>query len=235
MATLRQGERARFVQTMFARISERYDLLNAVMSLGRDQNWRRLAARLAAPTPVKLGLDVATGTGDLAVALAERAEQVIGLDFCTPMMEMGESKTSFRRAKDKISLTTGDALGLPFADDTFDCATIGFGIRNIDPPLEAFKEMHRVVQSGGKVVCLEIMRPPKGPVGGLYRLYMNMIVPTLGKWLAKDGEAYRYLSDSVFNFFNPEELKNLMQEAGLKNVRYITLNLGALAIHVGEK
>ena len=235
MATLKERERARFVQTMFARISERYDLLNAVMSLGRDQNWRRLTATLAAPAPLRLGLDVATGTGDLAIALAERAEHVVGIDFCAPMMETGESKISIKKLKGRISLTTGDALKLPFADNTFDCATIGFGIRNIDPPVKAFREMRRVVRDGGKVACLEIMRPPRGPVGALYKVYMDVLIPSLGKWLAKDGEAYRYLSDSVFNFFSPEELKGIMQEAGLENIRYRTLNLGALAIHVGEK
>ena len=235
MATLRQGERARFVQKMFARISERYDLLNAVMSLGRDQSWRRLTARLAAPTPAILSLDVATGTGDLAVALADRSSRVIGLDFCAPMMEIGESKSSYKKVKDRVAFTTGDALRMPFPDNTFDCVTIGFGIRNIDPPIEAFKEMRRVVHKGGRVACLEIMRPSNGPVGSIYKVYMDTIVPSLGRLLAKDGEAYRYLSDSVFNFFRPEELKTVMQDAGLQNIRYVTLNLGALAIHVGEK
>ena len=235
MATLKEGERARFVQKMFARISERYDLLNAVMSLGRDQSWRRFTAKLAAPTPVSFGLDVATGTGDLAVALAERSGRVIGLDFCAPMMEVGESKPSFKKVKDKVAFITGDALRMPFPDNTFDCVTIGFGIRNIDPPIEAFKEMHRVVRHGGRVACLEIMRPSNGPIGGAYKVYMDMIVPNLGRLLAKDGEAYRYLSDSVFNFFRPEELTAVMQEAGLQDVKYVTLHLGALAIHIGEK
>lgn len=235
MATLREGERARFVQKMFARISERYDLLNAVMSLGRDQSWRRLTAKMAAPSPVAFGLDVATGTGDLAVALAERSSRVIALDFCAPMMKVGESKASFERVKDKVAFITGDALKMPFPDNTFDCVTIGFGIRNIDPPLDAFKEMYRVVRQGGRVACLEIMRPSNGLIGGTYKVYMDMIIPSLGRLLSKDGEAYRYLSDSVFNFFRPNELKNVMQEAGLQDVRYVTLHLGALAIHVGEK
>lgn len=235
MTTLREEARARYVQSMFARISRRYDLLNAVMSFGQDKGWRRLAARYAAPSPVRIGLDVATGTGDLAFALAERAERVVGLDFCPSMMELGEVKASSRKVRPKLIFAAGDALKMPFLDDTFDCATIGFGIRNIDPPVAAFKEMRRVVRTGGRVVCLEIMKPSSGLLGGLYRLYMDNVVPNFGKWLAKDHEAYRYLSDSVFNFSGPEEMKDLMYEAGFGDVRYVTLNHGSVAIHIARK
>lgn len=238
MAQLTGQERARYVTRMFARISRRYDLLNTVMTGGRHYAWRRKAARMAVEGLYGLSLDIATGTGDFAFDLARRPEVtgVVGLDFTREMLTIANGKATRQKLFDRTTFTAGDAHSLPFRDDQFICATVGFGVRNfVDLPL-AFREMVRVVRSGGRVVSLEIVRMEgRGPLPRLLPLHFRYVTPWLGALLAGDREAYTYLPNSVESFLSATELARAMSDAGLENVRQSSLGLGAVAIHVGEK
>ena len=238
MAQLKGDERARYVTEMFARISPRYDLMNSVMSGGRHHAWRRMATGMAVEGLKGKALDVATGTGDFAFDLARRSEvsSVVGLDFTREMMELGLPKAESRGLRGCVSFAEGDAHDLPFLDNSFICATVGFGIRNfIDAP-RALSEMARVVEPGGKVVSLEIVRQDgKGPVSRLARFHFRHITPWIGSALAGDREAYTYLPQSAQRFMSASELSEAMEEAGLEVAACKKLALGTVAIHVGRK
>ncbi len=238
MAQLKGGERARYVTEMFARISRRYDLMNSVMSGGRHYAWRRRAAAMAVEGLCGRALDVATGTGDFAFDLARRLEvtSVVGLDFTRDMMELGIPKAERQGVQRSVSFTEGDAHDLPFPDNSFICATVGFGIRNfIDVP-RALSEMARVVAPGGRVVSLEIVRQDgKGPISRLTRFHFRYITPWIGRALAGDREAYTYLPQSAQGFMSASELTDAMRDAGLEVTTYKKLALGTVAIHVGLK
>ena len=238
MAQLKGDRRARYVAGMFARISRRYDLLNTVMSGGRHYNWRRRATALAVEGLSGVALDVATGTGDFAFDLARRPEvtSVVGLDFTREMMRLGVQKAERQGVGRSVSFVEGDAHDLPFRDESFICATAGFGIRNfIDVP-RALKEMARVVAPGGRVVSLEIVRlDGRGPVSRMARLHFRHVTPWLGALLAGDREAYTYLPQSAQGFMSSRELSRAMEDAGLEVAACIELALGTVAIHVGQK
>ena len=238
MAQLRGDRRARYVSGMFARIARRYDLLNTVMSGGRHYNWRRRATALAVEGLSGVALDVATGTGDFAFDLARRPEvtSVVGLDFTREMMRLGVQKAERQGIGRSISFTEGDAHGLPFKDDSFICATAGFGIRNFVDVPRALGEMVRVVAPGGRVVSLEIVRLDGGdPVSRMARLHFRYVTPWLGALLAGDREAYTYLPQSAQGFMSAQELSQAMEDAGLEVTASVELALGTVAIHVGQK
>jgi len=238
LAHLTGQERARYVTRMFARISRRYDLLNAVMSGGRHHAWRRMAARMAVEGLSGPALDVACGTGDFAFELARlpSVSSAIGIDFTREMLDVAEGKSERRRLAQKVRFTLGEAHALPFQDNQFICATVGFGIRNFADVQRALREMARVVVPGGRVVSLEIVRlEGKGPISRLLPLHFRYIAPLLGTLLAGDRQAYTYLPESVEGFLSARELSQAMEEAGLKNVRHKGLALGTVAIHVGQK
>ncbi len=238
MAQLRGPERARYVTGMFARISRRYDLLNSVMSGGLHHAWRRKATAMAVGGLSGMALDVATGTGDFAFDLARRSEvtSVVGLDFTRGMMTIGVQKGLRQGLGSSVSFTEGDAHDLPFADNSFMCATVGFGIRNfIDVP-KALREMARVVVPGGRVVSLEIVRQDgRDPISAMARLHFRYATPLLGGLLAGDREAYTYLPQSAQGFMSATELTDAMTDAGLRVTHCVKLALGTVAIHVGEK
>ncbi len=183
-------------------------------------------------------LDVATGTGDFTFDLLGHSQvsNVVGLDFTRAMLPLAIEKARERGNGARVEFVAGDAHALPFSDDTFICATVGFGVRNfIDVPL-ALHEMQRVVRPGGRVVILEIVRQDGiNPVGKLFPLYFRRVTPWMGALFAGDREAYTYLPESVQGFLSADELAAMMREAGLVNVRYRSLALGTVAIHVGEK
>ena len=185
-----------------------------------------------------VALDVATGTGDFAFDLARRPEvnSVVGLDFTQEMMRLGVEKAERQSVDNSVSFVEGDAHDLPFRDDSFICATAGFGIRNfIDVPA-ALREMVRVVKSGGRVVSLEIVRlDGRGPVSRMARLHFRHVTPWLGALLAGDREAYTYLPQSAQGFMSARELSQAMEDAGLEVTSCIGLALGTVAIHVGQK
>ena len=238
MAHLRGHQRARYVARMFGRISHRYDRLNTVMTAGRHYAWRRMAAELAAAGLQGQAIDVATGTGDFAIALARRPNitQVVGIDFATEMLPIAERKTRKSGLASRVHYMMGDAHALPFPDGRFACATVGFGVRNfIDVP-QALREMARVVRPSGRVAVLEIVRMDgRGLLTRAFRLHFRYVTPWLGAAIAGDREAYTYLPESVQGFLSAAELTAMMQQAGLGNITVRRLALGAVAILVGDK
>lgn len=232
---LGEGDKARLVQEMFTRIARRYDLMNRLMTFGRHQAWRRVAARLADSQPGGLALDVATGTGDLALALLGQTHMrhVVAMDFSDGMLEVGREKFQRKEAGRRVSLLVADALLLPFPDKTFACVTSAFLLRNLANLTQGLAEMRRVTQAGGKVVALEITQPTFPGWSGLFAWYFKSFVPWLGAIVARDREAYTYLPQSVERFLSPRELSRLMEEVGLRNVSYRRLGLGTVTVHAG--
>lgn len=230
-----EGEKARYVREMFTRIARRYDLMNALMTFGRHQAWRRVAARMSEPEAGGLALDVATGTGDLALALLAEtpARRVIGADFSEGMLRVGYQKLRREDPEGRISLLVADALCLPFPDKTFACVTSAFLLRNLADLRQGFSEMRRVTQPGGRVVALEITQPTLPLWSGLFGWYFHRFVPWLGAAVSGNREAYTYLPRSVERFLPPPELSRLMEEVGLRQVSYRRLGLGSITIHTG--
>ncbi len=215
---------------MFDRIAGFYDRMNTVMTAGLHHQWRRRAADLAALRPGGHALDVATGTGDLAVELARRvgpSGAVVGLDFSERMLALARAKSS------AVSFLAGNALALPFEDGAFDASTVGFGARNFSDLAGGLREMARVVRPGGRVVVLEITTPKRPPLSTFFSLWFDRIVPALGR-IAGDPQAYSYLPSSVKRFPGPDELAALMWDLGLRRVRYVLTAGGIIALHVGE-
>jgi demethylmenaquinone methyltransferase/2-methoxy-6-polyprenyl-1,4-benzoquinol methylase len=231
---LREESKEELVRDMFSRIAPAYDLVNRFMSWGRDTHWRQVAVDLACPERGRV-LDVATGTGDLALELARRNGSVVGLDFCPEMIKLGKLKVGRRKMGGQIDFILGDALTLPFENNSFDCALNGFVLRNVSDVNLFLSELRRVVKPGGRVVCLELAKPQSGLIGALYRFYLCRIVPVLGHWLSGDKKAYQYLPDSVSSFVNIAELQQLMKRIGFHQVGYRSLNWGTIAVHIGVK
>jgi demethylmenaquinone methyltransferase/2-methoxy-6-polyprenyl-1,4-benzoquinol methylase len=218
---------------MFDRIAGRYDAMNSVMSAGLHHRWRSRTVDVADLEPGAAALDVCCGTGDLALELRRRVGpggRVVGLDFSAPMLELAERKAAAAAAA--VEWVEGNALELPFGDATFDAATVGFGVRNVADVPRAIREMARVVRSGGRVAILEITTPQRPPLKWFYSVWFDRIVPLLGT-AAGDREAYTYLPSSVRRFPPARELAALMHEAGLRDVRYVILAGGIVAIHWG--
>ena len=238
MAHLREEEKAKYVQAMFRRISRRYDLLNTVMSGGMHYRWRRMTAEMVTGQNSGLALDAGTGTGDFAFTLARRPQVtgVVGLDFSPEMLALAEAKATGRGLAHRVRFVLGDALALPFTDDSFCCATSGFNMRNVTDVGLAVSGMARVVAPGGKVGILDMFPlQGKGPFNRLFRAYFQHIVPWLGAVLAGSREAYTYLPKSVEGFLSPEGLATLMAEAGLKDMTFRKTGLGTVYMHVGTK
>ena len=221
------------VRAMFDRIVPRYDLMNHLMTFGMDIRWRKQIARRAAAMGDTV-LDVATGTGDVAFAIREAgARAVVGLDFSPEMISAAQAKERERRAG--IDFLIGDAMHLPFPDDTFDACTVSFGLRNMPDYAAAIAEMTRVLRPGGRFICLE-MTPYRKPVlGHLFSFYFEKIVPIIGGILSGDGAAYRYLPKSVAAFPTSTQMIMLMRAAGLTNTHVTMLGGGTVAIHTGVK
>ena len=234
------------VQAMFGRIVPRYDLVNRLMTGGRDVAWRQLVAGVAVAGGRRdRVIDVATGTGDLAIALATAgARSVVALDFVPGMLRAAAKKPAIGSwppvhapgaSGGRVRLVTGDAMRLPFPDDTFDACTVSFGLRNMADYEGAVREMTRVLRPGGRWVCLELT-PYRFPLlNRIFGWYFGTIVPVIGGWLSGDRAAYRYLPASVAAFPPADELVEIMRAAGLVDARYRKLGGGAVAMHVGEK
>lgn len=237
--TLPEGQ----VEAMFDRIAGVYDAMNSVMTAGLHHRWRRRAVDLAAVGPDSRVLDVATGTGDLAIEAASRGCDVTGSDFSEGMLARARAKATDQRrsgagprslpAGARIRFEQGDALALSYADDSFDAATVGFGARNFSDLEQGLREMARVVRPGGRVVVLEITTPQRPPLSTFFSLWFDRIIPFVGR-LAGDPDAYSYLPNSVKRFPGPEQLAATMQRAGMTNLRWILTAGGIIAIHVGE-
>ncbi len=224
---------------MFDRIAGVYDRMNAVMTAGLHQQWRRRAADLAGLEPGGRALDVATGTGDLALELAARVApggEVIGADFSERMLELARTKAAGDAAPPPgvaVRFVAANALALPYADGEFDAATVGFGARNFSDLDRGIAEMVRVVRPGGRVVVLEITTPTRPPLSTFFQVWFERIVPTIGR-LVGNADAYNYLPNSVRRFPAPAELASVMWKAGLRSVHYLITAGGIIAVHVGE-
>ena len=216
------------VRAMFDRIARVYDLMNSVMTAGMHHRWRARAVELAQVGPGSRALDVATGTGDLAVALASRDAEVVGMDFSEEMLVLA------RRKAPDVTFEWGNALELAYDDDSFDAATVGFGARNFSDLRRGLSEMARVVRPGGRVVVLEITTPQRPPLSYFFRVWFDRIVPALGR-LAGDPDAYSYLPSSVRRFPGPEGLAAELSAAGLVDVRWLLTAGGIIAIHSGTR
>jgi demethylmenaquinone methyltransferase/2-methoxy-6-polyprenyl-1,4-benzoquinol methylase len=215
------------VLAMFDRIAGIYDRLNSVMTAGLHHHWRRRAADMAEVTAGDRVLDVATGTGDLALELAARGCEVVGCDFSEAMLALA------RRKAPGVTFELANALSLPYEDDAFDAATVGFGARNFGDLEQGLAEMVRVVAPGGRVVVLEMTTPRRPPLSTFFAVWFDRIVPLLGR-LAGDADAYTYLPSSVKRFPCPEGLASAMWSSGLRDVRYLLTAGGIIAIHAGE-
>lgn len=234
-AAVSQGpDRARYVSRMFGRIAPRYDLMNTLMTMGRDRRWRRLTAALAAPKPGGLALDLGTGSGELALELASLGCRVVAMDFCQPMMEVAQQKLASRKEA-RVSLAVGDALSLPFPGETFECMTAGFALRNFADLGQGLREMFRVLKPGGRLAALELTPPLSRLARLMHTFYSHRYVPLLGMLIAGDGSAYSYLPESVDHFPDAEALRRAMRDAGFDRVNYRRMGLGMVAIHVAEK
>jgi demethylmenaquinone methyltransferase/2-methoxy-6-polyprenyl-1,4-benzoquinol methylase len=220
--TLEEGQ----VRAMFDRIAGVYDVMNSVMTAGLHHRWRERAVDLARVGPGSRALDVATGTGDLAIALAARGADVVGSDFSEGMLARARDKSS------TVRWEQGNALELPYEDGSFDAATVGFGARNFSDLPRGLGEMARVVRPGGRVVVLEITTPTKPPLSTFFSLWFDRIVPMLGRVTGED-QAYSYLPSSVKRFPGPEALGAVMAGAGLTDVRWILTAGGIIALHSG--
>jgi demethylmenaquinone methyltransferase/2-methoxy-6-polyprenyl-1,4-benzoquinol methylase len=216
---------------MFDRIALVYDRMNSVMTAGMHHRWRERAADLAGLQPGAAALDVACGTGDLAIALRERvgpAGRVVGLDFSERMLELARAKAP------DIRFEAGNALALPYRDGEFDAVTVGFGARNFSDLGRGLAEMARVTRPGGRVVVLEITTPQRPLLSWFFRAWFDRIVPLLGR-LAGDPDAYTYLPSSVKRFPEPRELARELAESGLREVRWILTAGGIIALHAGTR
>jgi demethylmenaquinone methyltransferase / 2-methoxy-6-polyprenyl-1,4-benzoquinol methylase len=223
--TLEEGQ----VRAMFDRIAGFYDLMNSVMTAGLHHRWRERAADLARLRPGDRALDVATGTGDLAIELARRVRpggSVVGSDFSEGMLERARTKAA---GVSEIAWEWGNALELPYPDDGFDAATVGFGARNFSDLERGLAEMARVVRPGGRVVVLEITTPTKPPLSTFFSIWFDRLVPLMGRF----DEAYSYLPKSVKRFPGPEALGGALARAGLTDVRWILTAGGIIALHSG--
>ncbi len=216
---------------MFDRIAPGYDRANTLLSLGTDRRWRRRAVAAASPPPGGAALDVACGTGRLAFALRDRVGargRVVGLDFSEGMLAVA------RTARPDVEWVQGDAAGLPFGDGVFDVAATAFGLRNFALPAACLAEMARVVHPDGRLVVLEFLRPPPGPVGRAYGLYLRHALPRIGGWVAGDRAAYRYLDATVESFLTGDQLVELAQRSGWRDVQLRRLNAGTVGLVVGR-
>ncbi len=233
-------QKAGYVQDMFSRIAPRYDLMNRVMTLGRDQSWRRLAVKRAGIQAGARVLDIAAGTADLALAARDaKAELIVAADFSHTMMQYARMKIKpWQRRNRKLApihLVAADGLRLPFPNNYFDAVITGFSLRNVGDLNAFLKEMTRVTKPGGKIACLEITRPRQPVFRNIFAWYFGKIVPKIGGAISGASDAYSYLPHSVAIFITPEELRVRMEDAGLNNVEFETLMFGTVAIHWGTK
>ena len=225
------------VRAMFDRIAPSYDMLNHLLSLGIDHLWRRRAVRELRKFAPKRVLDLATGTCDLAIAIAKGIEgvKVMGTDISTEMVEVGRVKVAKRGLSEQIELGIADAENLPYGEGEFDAVTVGFGVRNFTNKEQGLSEMARVLREGGVVEILELSRPTNKIFAPIFSFYFHKVMPIMGGWISGDRAAYKYLPASVDSFPAPERFVQMMREAGLQECRAIRLTFGVAYIYIGVK
>ena len=224
------------VAEMFDNISPKYDFLNHFLSLGIDIRWRKKAIKLLKGLKPKRILDIATGTGDFAIeSLTLQPDQVVGVDISDGMLDVGREKMKKKGLDHIITMENGDSENLRFQDNNFDAVIVAFGVRNFENLEKGLKEMHRVLDSGGKAVILEFSKPTVFPFKQLYNFYFRWILPKIGKLVSKDNAAYTYLPASVNEFPYGQNFLDILAKTGFKNTKCKPLTLGISSIYIGEK
>ena len=224
------------VTQMFDNISENYDGLNRVISLGIDVKWRKKVVKIVGENNPKQILDIATGTGDLALMMADlNPDRIVGLDISAGMLEVGKQKIAKANLSDKIEMIVGDSEDMPFEDATFDAITVSFGVRNFANLNKGLTEIARVLKPNGVLVILETSNPVKFPFKQGYKLYTNLFLPVVGKLFSKDKVAYSYLSESANSFPFGEVLNNILQKNGFTNTKHTPVTFGVATIYTASK
>jgi demethylmenaquinone methyltransferase/2-methoxy-6-polyprenyl-1,4-benzoquinol methylase len=226
------------IRKMFDSLAPRYDFLNRLLSLGVDRYWRRKAVSLLHPEKGGRFLDVATGTCDVVLEIANRVPagtKSYGIDFSRSMLLLGQKKLCKQGVADRVKLQQGCGQNLPYADNSFDGSICAFGIRNFSEPLQGLKEMVRVLKPGGRLVILEFSYPKVSALKKIYQLYFEFVLPQMGKWVSGNGSAYSYLPDSVSRFPIRHDFVQLMERAGFGDIKFKDLSLGIVTLYLGKK
>jgi demethylmenaquinone methyltransferase/2-methoxy-6-polyprenyl-1,4-benzoquinol methylase len=225
------------VRHIFSRLAPDYDRFNMLSSLGADRGWRRRTVDAAGIGPDSVVLDLAAGTGDLAMAIARRGRpaRVIATDFVPEMLEVAREKAARYTGPTRIDFAVVDAQDLPFDDESFDVVTIAFGVRNLTDRMKNFREVRRVLKPGGRYVILEMSRPPFGPFRALYHFYLRVVIPNLGRLLTGSRDSFDYLRHSILGFPRQSALATELHAAGFREVRWQNLTFGIVAVHVAVR
>lgn len=230
------GSKKEMVREMFDDISPKYDLLNHLLSFGIDRGWRKKLVKLLGSRNPATVLDVATGTGDLAIAIAAlKPQKIVGIDISEKMLEVGRRKITASGLDSLITLRKADAEKIPFSDNSFHAITVAFGVRNYEDLQLGLAEMKRVLRPEGVVMILEFSHPGTFPMKQLYGFYSKYIIPILGRFVSKNNKAYQYLPDSVAAFPSGDDFVGILTGLGFKNSRFITLSSGIATIYMAEK
>lgn len=230
-------DRPAYVQTMFARIARRYDLMNRLMTFGQDRRWRRLVVQQARLRPGAVLLDIATGTGDIAFEARQQVPgaRIVAADFTLGMLRVGQQRERAGGSGAPLAWQGADALQLPYAARSFDAVTSGYLLRNVSDIPRALAEQVRVLKPGGRLVTLDTTPPPRNLLRPLIQFHLKWVIPLLGRIVAGDSSAYRYLPESTLSFKTAEELAELMRAAGLVEVGFRRLMFGTMAVHWGTR
>ena len=235
--TVPEGEKAGRVRGVFNSVASKYDIMNDVMSVGIHRVWKDAMMDWLAPRPGQKLLDVAGGTGDISFRFLKRAGQghATVLDLTEPMLIEGRKRAEAEHMADSLDWIVGDAMALPFDDNTFDVYTISFGIRNVTRPQDALAEAFRVLKPGGRLMVLEFSQLPNEGMQKLYDLYSFNVIPRMGQMIAGDRDSYQYLVESIRKFPDQETFLHMIREAGFENAKYRNLSMGIAALHSGWK
>lgn len=226
------------VQGLFDTIAPNYDRMNNIISLGTHRHWRKQTMRRIQLAPHAQALDLCCGTGDWTIAIAQTLSapgQVIGFDFSGPMLKIAQQKVHQAKVADRVWLRRGNAMHLPFHDDSFDLVTIGFGLRNLPDKDQALTEIYRVLKPGGQLVCLETSQPDQPLIKPVWQWYFTKVVPWLGRLFAHEYQEYSYLQETTRHFASYQQLVTMFQRAGFADVYFQRFNFGAAAAHFGIK
>lgn len=230
-------EKSQQVRAMFDNIAPAYDFMNRAMTFGIDKLWRRKAVRLMEKENPERILDVASGTGDLAILLSRRiaSASVLGVDLSEGMLEIGKKKVADAGLEDKVSFRVADCLSLPLPDNSFDCVSVAYGVRNFQNLLGGYREMHRVMRPGGMLCVIELSTPESPLVRPFYRFYTKCIIPAAGRLISKDVRAYTYLPESIAAVPQGAGMLELISAAGFRDGRFRPLTFGACTIYTAYK
>lgn len=225
------------VRQMFDSIAPAYDFMNRAMTFGIDRWWRKRAVKMVGEYCPKNILDVATGTGDLALQLFDtlHPEHITGVDLSEGMLEIGRKKVADKGLSSSITLEQGDCLAMSYPDNTFNAVTVAYGVRNFEHLQQGYAEMYRVLDNGGVLCVIELSVPVNPVIRALYNLYTHILVPMVGRLVSKDRRAYSYLPESIAAVAQGEEMLEIMRKAGFKKCRYKRMTFGTCTIYIGEK